>query len=102
MNEQIAKEMHEMNDRMKGMDYEDMTEFERKYAEMKDIEWALMDMHSVIEGGEAREDYETTLASHHFREIDDYIRHRLSRVQSELKWHIQRKHLTSLLTGDEE
>ncbi len=64
---------------------EEMTDFELRFMELRDIEWTLREMHSVIEGGEAREDYETIRASHHFNEIDDWIAHRIYRVRSEIK-----------------
>lgn len=76
----------DMDDALKHMPMDEMNDFELRYAELKNIEWVLIDMHSVIEGGEAREDYETTLASHHFTEIDDYLSHRLSRVRDAIEW----------------
>lgn len=68
-----------------GMPEEEMSEFELQFAELKHIEWILVDMHATIEGGEAREDFETTAASHHFTEIDDYLAHRIQRVRLQIE-----------------
>ena len=97
----IERKMREMDERLRTMPTDEMTAFEREYDEMRCIHWTLLEMHAIIEGGEAREDYETTAAGWHFTEIDDFLDHRLNRVRDAIEYKFRLKDL-GLLLGEQE
>ena len=95
------EELWEIRDNLVDMPEDEMTDDQRWLTDMFNIEYTLVDMHACIEGGEAREDYDTSPASWHFMEVDDFLSRRIERVRDGIRWHFQMKALFASLEEEE-